>query len=140
MLHTVETKAPWCKQNKKNKSQCIECQINAWGCIASLTKYSFGLLVYLYLVLYWYHWYICKIENNILMLTLFVFRNHAVGLSSFFENIGGISAPFIVYAVSLLIRVTTLCINLFIETWCRCTPFDYLLKFNHYKLNQSRHP
>lgn len=29
-----------------------------------------------------------------------VVRNHAVGLSSFFENIGGISAPFIVYATS----------------------------------------
>lgn len=74
MLHTVETKAPWCKQNKKNKSQCIECQINAWDCIASLTKYSFGLLVYLYLVLYWYHWYICRIENIILMLILFYFQ------------------------------------------------------------------
>lgn len=30
----------------------------------------------------------------------FIFRNHALGLSSFFENLGGIAAPLIVYAVS----------------------------------------
>ena len=29
-------------------------------------------------------------------------RNQSVGLSSFFENIGGIAAPFIVYGVSIL--------------------------------------
>ncbi|XP_078315076.1 organic cation transporter protein-like [Crassostrea virginica] len=32
-----------------------------------------------------------------------VVRNHAVGLSSFFENLGGISAPLIVYATSGLV-------------------------------------
>jgi len=29
----------------------------------------------------------------------FLYRNHAVGLASFWENVGGIVAPFIVYGV-----------------------------------------
>ena len=38
----------------------------------------------------------------------FIYRNHAVGLSSTFENLGSIAAPLIVYSVSVDINMLTI--------------------------------